>query len=584
MPMARNDAGDIVVLGQDGQWAPPTRATNPETGEHLIHDGSAWITEPPPARPVAEKIGRAAVMPAAGFNESLATTLGALPDMVGAGMRAVGLPSSAPGQYTDWARQGLQIITGKPPAAENTTERVLYGAGRGAGDAASILIPSTLVAQGAKAGGIVSNLAKAMAAQPVTQLAAGGVGGGVGEATGIPALGLAASMATPLAMGGAARLVQPVRTNLPPEMNRLAQEAEAEGINLTPGQRTGSRVLKNMEAVFEQLPFTSAAQQDIHQAQREAFNRASLARSGTVADVATPDVLNSARSRIGQEIGTIANRNTLQVTPELGAELTRIQDNLRFVPAEAAAPIGARLDQLQGMMTAPPTGGGTQMTIPGASYRMMDTQLGRSIKSTNNGDLRAALGDLRETLRTAMDQSISPEDAAAWQQARRQYANLMTTASATGGSGAEAAMGNVSPLALRGALDQSTGRGYVFGKGDQNDLARIGQAFLRPVPDSGTASRTQMQNLLTGGGILSGGAGVGAMAGGLPGAMLGAAASLGGPRAVQAIYNTRPVQTYLTEGIPALAGAVRNTPTINSPLVAALLAEQTKNILGGPRR
>ncbi len=584
MPIARNDAGEIVVLGQDGQWSPPTRAVNPETGEKLIHDGATWVPEPGPERSTAEKIGRAAVMPAAGFNESLATTVGALPDLVGAGLRAVGLPSSKPGQYTDWARQGLQYLTGKPPEAENTTERLLHGAGRGLGDAASVLIPSSLIAQGAKAGGMTSELAKVMAAQPVSQLAAGGVGGGVGEATGMPLLGLAASMATPMAMSGATRLAQPIRPNLSPETQRLAQVAEAEGIPLTPGQKTGSRALKNMEAVFEQLPFTGGVQQDIHQAQREAFNRASLARSGTIADVATPEVLNDARTRIGQEIGSIANRNVLQVTPQLGADLTRIQDSLRFLPAEAAGPVGARLDQLQGMMIVPPAGGGPQMTVPGASYRMLDSQLGRSIRSTSNGDLRAALGDLRETLRNAMDQSISPQDSAAWQQARRQYANLMTTARATAGAGADAATGNVSPLGLRSAVDQSTGRGYVFGQGDQNDLARVGQAFLRPVPDSGTAGRVQMQNLLTGGGMMSGGAGIGALAGGPPGALLGAAATLAGPRLAQAIYNTQPVQTYLTKGIPGLSGAIQNAPQINRSLMAALLAERSKDLLGGPGR
>ncbi len=584
MPIARNGAGDIVVLGGDGQWTPATRATNPETGEKLIHDGSAWIPEPGPERSAAERVGRGLVMPAAGFNEHLAGTLGALPDAVGAGMRAVGLPSSKPGQYTDWARQGLQFVTGVPPKPENAMEKALMGLGGGVADAASVLIPATAVAQGARAGGMASQLAQALAAQPVAQIASGAVGGAVGEGTGSPLLGLAASMATPFAMQGAARLAQPVRTNLPPEMQRLAQQAGAEGIKLTPAQATGSRTLKNMEAVFDQLPFTGAAQQDIHQAQRTAFNRASLARSGTVADVATPDVLRTARNRIGQEIGDIANRNVLQVTPQLGTQLTTIEDSLRFLPAEAAGPIRARLEQLKGMMIVPPQGGGAQMTVPGASYRMLDSQLGHSITNTSNGDLRAALGDLRETLRTAMDASISPADQQAWQQARRQYANLMTTARATGGAGAEAAMGNVSPLQLRSALDQSTGRGYVFGQGDQNDLARIGQAFLRPVPDSGTAGRTFMQNMLTGGGLASGGAGAGMMAGGLPGALMGGAATLAGPRIAQAIYNTAPMQTYLTQGIPALAGMVNAAPQMNSPLAAALLAAHAKDALPGPRR
>lgn len=583
MPISRNpETGEMVSLGADGQWTPVQRATNPETGAKLVYDGSAWIAEPPPDRSTLERVGRGIVMPAAGFNESVATTAGALPDMVGAGMRAVGLPSSKPGQYTDWARQGMQFLTGKPPEPETTTERLLHGAGRGVGDAASVLIPATAVAQGARAGSVTQQLAQALAAQPATQLASGAAGGGVGEATGSPMLGLAASLATPLAMSGATRLAQPIRPNQPPETQRLIQVAEQEGIPLTAGQKTGSRVLRNMEAVFDQLPFTGAPQEAIHQGQREAFNRASLARSGTKANVATPEVLKEARARIGGEIGEIANRNLLQVTPDLLDKMKDIQSTLKYMPSEQAGPLSARLGQIEGMMIVPPHGG-PNITIPGQSYAMMDSELGTAIKNSD-GYLRDALGTLRSTLRSAMDDSISPADQAAWQQARRQYANLMTTARATGGAGAQTALGNVSPLGLRSALDQSTGRGYVFGQGDQNDLARVGQAFLRPPPDSGTAGRTGMQNLLTGAQFAGPGAVAGASTGSPLAAILAGGASLAGPRAVQAIYNTPAAQTYLTQGIPGMAGLVSNAPQINSPLVAALLGAHAKEVLPGPRR
>jgi hypothetical protein len=42
MPIAVNDAGDVLALGQDGQWAPAKTAQNPQTGERLAFDGQAW--------------------------------------------------------------------------------------------------------------------------------------------------------------------------------------------------------------------------------------------------------------------------------------------------------------------------------------------------------------------------------------------------------------------------------------------------------------------------------------------------------------------------------------------------------------
>ena len=110
-----------------------------------------------------------------------------------------------------------------------------------------------------------------------------------------------------------------------------------------------------------------------------------LRRAGETADIATPEVLNAARQRIGGTIGDIANRNTLNLTPETAERLRGIEDGLQYLPAEAAGPVRARLQQLRGMVAE-------DGTLPGAAYRQMDIQLGRSMRGTTNGDLRAGLG------------------------------------------------------------------------------------------------------------------------------------------------------------------------------------------------
>lgn len=121
----------------------------------------------------------------------------------------------------------------------------------------------------------------------------------------------------------------------------------------------------------------------------------------------------------------------------------------------------------------------------------------------------------------------------------------------------------MSPVALRGALTQSIGQGgYELGRGDLNELARIGQSVLRPPPDSNTAGRSLAQNILTGS-LGVGGAGLGATFGGPLGAIAGSAGSVALPRVVQMLMNSGPGQSYLRNQIAA-------NPTIAENLARAL--------------
>ncbi|HYI83699.1 MAG TPA: hypothetical protein VEX11_10875, partial [Acetobacteraceae bacterium] len=189
--------------------------------------------------------------------------------------------------------------------------------------------------------------------------------------------------------------------------------------------------------------------------------------------------------------------------------------------------------------------------LPGSSYREFDSAVGRDMRGTTNGDLRYGLGELRDTLRNAMDDSIGPEDAAAWREARNQYRNLMIAGRAASGAGSDAAEGLISPLALKGAVDATMPRDRrAFDSGPMRDLARLGQSVLRAPPDSGTAGRTLANNLLTG--SLSGG---GALAGfstaGPIGGAVGALTPFVLPPAVQAFINSPAGRRWLMGQLPA---------------------------------
>jgi hypothetical protein len=131
--------------------------------------------------------------------------------------------------------------------------------------------------------------------------------------------------------------------------------------------------------------------------------------------------------------------------------------------------------------------------LPGKAYRALDSQMGKAMRSSSNGDIRNAVGQLRDVMREAMDSSISGADKAAWQEARKQYANLMTVAPLA----ARSETGDVSGRTLLAAALRGGPSKAFSGGGELGELGRIGKAFVaEQTPNSGTAQRMFMQRFL----------------------------------------------------------------------------------------
>lgn len=514
----------------------------------------------------------------AGFNERLAQTVGALPDLVASGLRGVGVPTSAPGQYTEWARQGIRALTGGDmPAPETTTERVARGAGSGLADAATVLVPAARVAQATApavgaAPSMTNRVATTLAAQPALQATSGMVGGAVGEATDNPLLGTAAAVAVPVAASLARRAVTPVQTPVDPVRAQLADAARREGITLRPGQETGSRALQNVEAAFATLPTTSGAEARVLGKQADDFTRAVLRRAGIDSNRATPEVLASADSSIGGRIGELTARRPAQFTPAIEQRyLDLIDDVSRNAPPEVRERVLNRLDDVMALVQK----GGA---MDGRAVQELDSAIGAQIRGAD-GNIRRYLRGVQDVLRDSVTASAwqagARDDIRNLRESRRQFANLVRIENAMASPGAQVAEGVVSPNALRAAVSQGDRRGAAMGRGDMAELSRIGQAFIRPsIANSGTAERTMMANLLTGGGIGGGAAILGAD----PVTAVGtAAATLAGPRVAQAAYNTPLVQRWLTNRLAQGSG-----PQFNRELAAALLAQQSVPALSAP--
>lgn len=420
------------------------------------------------------------------------------------------------------------------PGTEPQSEGQRYAAAAAEGAGAGLpfgLMSAGLGAVGGMGGEFGADLAReggyGEGAQAAARLA-GNVAGGV-------AAGMAAQ--------GVGRVIAPVRDAGSPERAALVAAAEREGIRLTPGQRSGSRLLQRVEQGFADMPQTQPFEQALRGAQQDAFTAAALRRAGLTGNRATPEVLARAERQIGGEIGAIAARNQANFSGNVSQNLLALaQDAAQNGAGDVPRLVQNRVMEIIGRLDP-------NDMMQGRAWRELETSLRRQIQSNRaNGDLVRYLSNIRDVMMDGLIAGAPADEVAALQAARRAYANLMTLESAAGRAGRDAAEGAITPSALRGAAAESVGRrGYATGRGDMNELARAGEAVVRsPIPDSGTLGRT----------LMTGGIGGGALAAGVDPITAGVAAV--SPWLAQRLYYSAPGQAYL-----APPGAIRG-PIVNN--------------------
>jgi hypothetical protein len=600
MPIAYNaKTGEAVRLDESGQWVPTQVAKNPQTGAMLAWGGGGW--EPLDTKPAnADSAGRLLALAGEGSQQSIADTAGALPGLVARGIntafgtnldpsvtsRAVkaGLEGVESGGRAALRALGVSFDDAGPRTPTTATERAALGAGRGVTDALTVALPAGAIANAARPGTMGQGIAQTLASQPVTQAVAGAAGGAVGEATENPLLGLAAGVATPLAGAAVRRAISPVAMNLSPEEQRLAQLAEGMGVQLTPGQATGSKALQTAESVLTTMPFAGNRQNALYDAQRRAFNAAALNTAGVRADRVSPDVIDGAFSRLGATFDDLAARTTVKVDDQLFRDVdTVVQEYGRRLPTDVAPVFQSYVDDLAkmkaAMMPPPPPGAGAAgsvqpaanvqtVQIPGEAFQNIVSGIrARARSASNNPALQEALNNLADAVNDNMIRSAPREVAEAWRTARREYRNLLAIDKAAGaGTQADRNAGNLPFGAFTNAVRQQDPRGFARGRGELNDVARVGDFLAGKIPQSGTEPRSRMANLLTGAAV-TGGTGV---LGASPGmAVASGVASVTLPPLVQALINSPAGRAYLTNQRAAGFG-----PIMDQRLLAALLTGQ----------
>jgi hypothetical protein len=335
---------------------------------------------------------------------------------------------------------------------------------------------------------------------------------------------------------------------------------EAAGVPLTAGQRTGSRSLQFMESNAIDMPGVGASPQAIQDAAREGLDRAVTQRvygGHLPADARLPQASAAGREALSDEYNRLSQFG-MRSNPRLQNRMTgALNEYERLVLPHERTPnvantrndIVDRLVQQQGRMA-------------GDEYQSIRSQIGTASRNATNAAEKRALKELQRSMDEAMAAGLPPHEAQAWALNNRRYALQKAIEPAV----AKAAdTGNISPAGLAQAVKSRRGAQYAAQSGDLDALAQAAARVMKPLPNSGTAARTMMQNI----GVPAGSGGVGATIGGLVGGPLGATiggiAGASSPAITARLATSRLGQAYL--GNRALPQDARD-------IIAQTLAQQ----------
>jgi hypothetical protein len=339
----------------------------------------------------------------------------------------------------------------------------------------------------------------------------------------------------------AKRVVTPNPIN--PERARLVNVLSKEGVDVTAGQKTGARGLQYLESASGQVFGGGGKAADITMKQGEQFTQAALKRAGITADRATTRVIDDAFKRIGNEFDTLAGQTTIKTDAKLGVDLF---DGLNdYLNKTSDVTRKGFVQKLVNDIGAKAKSG----SIDGEWYKTQRSAIDRTMRGTADPEFKGALIDIKNALDDAVERSISPDLVDRWRKVRTEYRNILPIEDVVAGPGGRE--GILSPQSLRQSVVRLQGkRNYARGQGDFADLVQAGDDVMLPLPDSGTAGRSQAFNMLNGFGLAGGGGagfllGGGSAGGAVAGALAGQAAAATVPAVAARTLMSKPVQSYL---------------------------------------
>jgi hypothetical protein len=264
----------------------------------------------------------------------------------------------------------------------------------------------------------------------------------------------------------------------------LLQRARALGITIRPAQSSTSPFINKMDQMIGKIP-GSGMGKDIEKQHAE-FNNALAQTMGEDAHAITPDVMLSAKKRLGNEFDTVEKNTTVKFDQPLASKLSTILGEASSVlePGQVE-PLANRITNISKLAK-----GGQ---FDGKTFNNMlktDSPLDR-LRKNQDTNVRFYADQIRGALQDALERHATPDMAQRYNMARMQYKNMKTIQPLA----EKAPTGDISP-ALLAAQVRKANPNFAYGSGgDIADIARIGQRYLRSPPDSGTPLGALILNL-----------------------------------------------------------------------------------------
>lgn len=386
------------------------------------------------------------------------------------------------------ARPGLQVASGATGAgsAEAARQRGVGPVGQLAAGLAGGLIPAAVTPR-PPFPQTPESLAQRLAAQSARSQAGARATATAEVSPGTAAAENVASVAPEVRIRGA----------LPPEMGpdpsaglsvpqqRVAAEGRRLGMQLTPGQATGSRALQQLEARLESQPATSGPFNTLKANNARVLQRAAAQSIGESSDTLDDAVLARADDRIGRVFESVADDNARNIDP---------QEFLGFIGGLQADARGLVRGVGSHPLIEDLIGFAQNGQATGRQLQNLTSKLGKAARmnmTSLNGDreLGLSLYRAKDYVDDLLMQGMSSEQAQIFNQARQQYRNLLLLTQRV--NTVNPSNGVVNPRTLASVLQSKDRRGYLFGENQSAlyNATRFAQAFQPIVGDSGTATR-----------------------------------------------------------------------------------------------
>lgn len=279
---------------------------------------------------------------------------------------------------------------------------------------------------------------------------------------------------------------------------RTLQEA---GVPITPGQELGNPAAQVTESVMRYLPTSAPTVARVEDQQMRAFTRNIMKEAGIDSDIATPEVLNKARQDFGKRYDALEAKTRMKGDNDLFNDLLQIEQNYVVgFPDQIKPTYKARVDEVLKYAAG-------EKAADGKTYHRLQSQLSEEVARANRSTepwaayYGEAMAGLQTALAKAMERSAPEGLRDQWKELNRQYMVFSRIEDTMGRAGQDKLNTGFIPPQQIGAVERGRNpRQWAEGGSPFTDFVRAGAAVLPdPVPNSGTAQRSFVQDLLTGG-------------------------------------------------------------------------------------